>query len=295
MIAIVEARRLLHACYCCADADVVVAFHEKALGLHEKMRTAPGRSDGAPLGLSGEMLTQIMFLYDERGGRTSPAVEVQAWIDPPVIGVPYTEPWEVGVQSLGIAVPDVSIAAGRAEGLGGTIVGRSDDGLFDEPVVQVRDPLGVAIDLVERPSLSATSQFVHVRITCRDLSASVEWYQASGFQTVKERRSIGPVDACHLQLPDEPLQLVLTQWLDPPSTGVAYPQANHQGLYRLAVAFDDTRAAYELLRKAGWEWTGPPELIELDGRPVPDMWVAFTRDPDGIPIEMVQRPRSFFR
>jgi catechol 2,3-dioxygenase-like lactoylglutathione lyase family enzyme len=205
------------------------------------------------------------------------------------------------VQGLGIAVPDVSVAADRVEALGGAMVRRlePEDGLFDDPVVLLRDPLGVTIDLVERPSLSTTSQFVHVRITCRDLSASMDWYQAIGFQPVKDRQSLrlpfGRVDACHLRLPDEPLELVLTEWLDPASTGVAYQQANHQGLYRMAVAFDDTQAAYERLRDAGWEFIDPPRLTELDGTPVPDMWVAFTRDPDGIPMEMVQRPRSIFR
>jgi catechol 2,3-dioxygenase-like lactoylglutathione lyase family enzyme len=35
--------------------------------------------------------------------------------------------------------------------------------------------------------------------------------------------------------------------------------------------------------------------IALHGTPVADMWIAFLRDPDGIPVELVERPRSAFR
>ena len=31
------------------------------------------------------------------------------------------------------------------------------------------------------------------------------------------------------------------------------------------------------------------------GTPVPDMWITFISDPDGIPYEFVQRPRHIFR
>ena len=38
-----------------------------------------------------------------------------------------------------------------------------------------------------------------------------------------------------------------------------------------------------------------PALTELHGTPVPDMWICFLSDPDGVPFELVQRPASAFR
>jgi len=98
-----------------------------------------------------------------------------------------------------------------------------------------------------------------------------------------------------LTLPDEPMGLLLLQWLEPAPVGAHYACANHRGIYRAALGVDDTRAAVRALEADGVAITRQPELLELKGTPVPDMWIAFLADPDGVPIEFVERPRSAFR
>jgi hypothetical protein len=61
------------------------------------------------------------------------------------------------------------------------------------------------------------------------------------------------------------------------------------------VGVDDTRASYDELRSEGIGFDRAPELVELNGTPVPDMWICFLSDPDGVPFEFVQRPRDAFR
>jgi catechol 2,3-dioxygenase-like lactoylglutathione lyase family enzyme len=262
------------------------------------MRVAREKFDGAQLGIEGECDAEVIFTYDPRGPRVSPAVEVQGWIDPPPFGTPYDAPTQVGIQALGMAVPSLPVTVERLVSLGCTAIGSLSD-LLGSGAAHLRDPFGAGLDILEEPGLASASRFAHLRVTCSDLSASMEWYQQIGFQVVEERRTVtalsGRFEACQLRLPDEPLRMILMQGIEPASEGHAYDRANHRGLYRIAIGVDDTRAAFETLGQAGFNFTDGPRLTELSGTPVPDMWIAFTRDPDGIPVEFVQRPRSAFR
>ena len=147
----------------------------------------------------------------------------------------------------------------------------------------------------------------HLRVTCSNLARSIEWYEALGFTVSSRNASVavpatlfglsadGEVAVAHLRLPDEPFALVLHEWLEPRSVGRPYATANHRGIYRAAVCVDDTRDAYATLTNAGIVFDNPPLYVELTGTPVPDMWIAFLRDPDGCAIELVERPRNAFK
>ena len=109
-----------------------------------------------------------------------------------------------------------------------------------------------------------------------------------------------PVDAAaadvvRLRLPDEPCEVVLVQWTTPRSHGRHPEHANQAGLFRTAVGVDDTVKAYNEFLAAGWTFEREPRQVELSGTKVPDMWICFLNDPDGVPFEFVQRPRSAFR
>src|SRR5437016_1538780 len=106
----VEARRFLHCCYCCDDLLSATRFLTDGLDLDAFMQTADGPFDGSVLGLEGQVEAKACFAYDHRGPRTSPAIEVQAWVDPPAQGEAHTSPRAVGVQALGIAVRDLATA-----------------------------------------------------------------------------------------------------------------------------------------------------------------------------------------
>ena len=62
-----------------------------------------------------------------------------------------------------------------------------------------------------------------------------------------------------------------------------------------ALGVDDTRASFAYLTENGSVFDRPPMEVELSGTKVPDMWITFISDPNGIPYEFVQRPRSIFR
>jgi catechol 2,3-dioxygenase-like lactoylglutathione lyase family enzyme len=300
------ARRVLHVCYCCADVDGPVSFFVRGLGLRETMRTTGEPTSGAILGLDREVRGIAAFVYDSRGPRTSPAIEVQSWLQPPLDGRPFDQPNHAGVQSLGFAVHDLDAAVATLETLGARVSGRGQSPVFDASSATLMDPFGMAIDLVEQADVpQGEGRVHHLRVTCSDHARSIEWYEGLGFErvggTVELRDGAivglpGPVhaSACRLRLPDEPMEVVLVEWREPKVLGRHYRQPNHAGWYRLAVGVDDTRASYDAMSDAGWRFDRAPMLISLDGTPVPDMWITFTSDPDGVPFELVQRPRSAF-
>jgi len=271
------------------------------------MRSAGARLDGSQLGFAGEVETDACFVYDTRGPRVSPAIEVQAWIDPPTVGDPYGAAHDVGFQALGISVPDVDATVERLVAFGATVVGvvPPESPICPDSTI-VKDPTGVRLDLVASRDGGGDSQLTHLRGTCSDLSRSIDWYTALGFRPIDTTRSAPmsgvPFDlgdeatasVARLRLPDEPFELVLVEWHEPRSRGAPYAEANHAGLYRFAIAVDDTRAAWDGLSRAGLAVSAPPEVVPLPGTNVPDMWIAFLADPDGMTVELVERPRSAF-
>jgi catechol 2,3-dioxygenase-like lactoylglutathione lyase family enzyme len=216
-------------------------------------------------------------------------------------------PVAVGPLAFGIAVGDLDAALAGAERAGASVVGRSDrSGLFSAAAVTIRDPNRITFDLVHDPdATNDASRLAHLRVNCRDLDASIRWYEQLGF-AVRSRNDEVAVDEAafgvagrasmtELTLPDEPMGLLLVQWLHPEPLGAHYACANHRGIYRVAIGVDDTRAAVQALEALAVPITRQPELLELAGTPVPDMWIAFLADPDGVPVELVERPRSAFR
>jgi catechol 2,3-dioxygenase-like lactoylglutathione lyase family enzyme len=273
-----------------------------AFALQVTMQTSPGKTDGRILGLPGDMEADTRFAYDARGPRVSPAIEIQEWIDPPLVGEAYPEPNHVGLHAIGIAVGSLDGAIERATALGATVVGRIEQSAL------LRGADRVAIDVVERDDLGADeTRMHHLRATCSDLERSIAWYSALGFAVVERdddevapavlwgTPTDGRLSSARLRLPDEPFSLLLHRWREPASFGEPYAMANHRGMYRTAICVDDTRAAYQLLLDEGWTFDAAPEQVELQGTPVPDMWIAFLSDPDGLPYEFVERPRSAFR
>ncbi len=301
------ARRVLHVCYCCADVDGPVAFFAQGLGLRETMRTLGERTSGAVIGMDYDVQGVAAFMYDARGPRVSPAIEVQSWLDPPLLGQPFTEPNHAGVHALGFVVRDLRVSAAALEALGARLTEPVTSPMFDGPSATIIDPFGMTIDLVERGDVpDGESRIHHLRVTCTDLARSIEWYEGLGFERVSAPVTLtdgstlgaaGPVDAtaCRLRLPDEPMEIVLVEWRNPAVVGRHYEEPNHAGWFRLALGVDDTRVAYDAMSAVGWEFDRAPMLITLDGTPVPDMWITFTSDPDGVPFELVQRPRSAFK
>lgn len=305
--AVPPARRFLHICYCCASTDAASAFFSHGVGLREVMRNPIHPSDGSLLGIDGEIVSGAAFLYDRRGPRTSPSVEVQEWVQPGLIGRPLSDPTAVGMQAVGFAVADPRTTIDAMVANGATVVatGRSP---WATEWFTLADPTGALVDIVSDPSIPAgESRFRHLRITVTDLDVSLAWYHGMGFLDVDDHiiddgsfvglTGVSDVSgrASRLRLPDENCEVVLVQWSTPRSHGRHPVPANQAGWYRTAVCVDDTRASYDEFLQLGWQFEREPREVELEGTKVPDMWICFLNDPDGVPFEFVQRPRSAFR
>ena len=309
---VAPARRFLHMCYCCADTDAVVDFYVQALGMREVMRNPLHPSDGSLLGIEGEIVSGAAFLYDSRGARTSASIEVQEWVSPTMVGTPISDPTRVGMQALGFAVADVDVAVRRLESAGATVLGRGSSP-WCPTWVTLADPFGTRLDLLGDPMVPVDEvRLRHLRITVTDLDASRPWYHGLGFVDVDSHgidsaeflglEKIDDPDSKkpsarveRMKLPDERCEVVLVQWTSPTSHGRHPEMANHAGLFRTAVSVDDTRRSYDEFRAAGWTFEREPRQVELEGTNVPDMWICFLNDPDGVPFEFVQRPRDAFR
>jgi catechol 2,3-dioxygenase-like lactoylglutathione lyase family enzyme len=167
------------------------------------------------------------------------------------------------------------------------------------------DPFGTRIDLVaDAGSKDGAARMRHLRITVADLDVSRPWYDGMGFHEVARHAVAGhdvlgvsdaSVDVLRMRLPDEAFEVLLYTWTTPTAHGRHPVPANTAGLYRTAVGVDDTRASYDEFRVAGWTFEREPRQVELEGTAVPDMWICFLNDPDGVPFEFVQRPRGAFR
>jgi glyoxylase I family protein len=292
------ARRFLHICYCCADDIEVADFFVQGLDLKQVMRTTDDYGPGTILGLDYEVRSVGNFVYDRRGPRVSPAIEIQGWYDPTPAGEPSTDRYEIGIKALGFAVPSVDAAVARLTDLGCTVV---SDGAspFDNRHAELLDPRQVTLELVEDSALGdSESQMHHLRVTVRSLDESLPFYEMLGF-TVTDREDFKDDEATGefacLRLPDEPFEVRLIEWHEPASHGNHYAEPYHAGIYRAALGVDDTRGSYDYLQGTGATFDRPPMQVELSGTPVPDMWITFISDPNGIPYEFVQRPRSAFR
>ena len=299
------ARRFVHICYCCDDADVVTDFFVQGLRMKNTMRTPDEYGSGEILGIDRMIRSLGSFVYDQRGPRVSPAIEVQAWFDPAPVGEPSTDPFEIGIKALGIAVPSLSGGVADLLALGCRVVADAA-APSGERQITLLDARDVTLDLVEDAAIdAAATRLHHLRVTVSDLDRSVGFYVALGFDVVErgplvDARFVGvddPVDGewARLRLPDEPFELRLHQWSSPAGHGRHYAEPFHRGIFRAALAVDDTRGSYDRLTEAGMDFDRPPMQYELHGTPVPDMWITFVSDPDGIPFEFVQRPRSAFR
>jgi catechol 2,3-dioxygenase-like lactoylglutathione lyase family enzyme len=296
---LVQVHSLLHTNLNTVDVVASAAFYADVLGLRPGMKTARTAADGRALGVDGAPVTECWFLYDHRGPRTAPAIEVLEWETPATIGEHPAEPHHIGISSIGFAVPSLELARARAQALG-----RPWSELANWPVrghtgraARVTDLDGVAVELTERAGEAPV--FSHLRINVTDLSGSVAWYERLGFTARSTGRiadANGAALACtSLVTEDDPsFSLELTQWEAPKGTGLAAAPAYHRGLYRIALGVEDVQGAYEALAP-GAPGLPAPEFVELPGTRLGGVVVLFLRDPDGVVVELVGRSRSHLR
>ena len=211
-----------------------------------------------------------------------------------------------------MAVADPGATARELVGAGCAVVGSGASPLG--PWWTVRHPTGLQLDLVaDGPDAPGPSRLRHLRSNVTDLGASIAWYADLGFEVVArdalaDGAALGVAsapqddqggevraDVARLRLPDEPFELLLVHWRSPTSHGAHPTEPNHAGWFRAAIGLDDTRGSHAAMAAAGTVFDRGPISVALPGTPVPDMWISFLSDPDGVTMELVERPRSAFR
>jgi len=305
------ARRFLHVNLNTTDANEAQRFFIDCLALRLQMRTDPEiATDGAILGLSGQVRCDTRLLYDSRGARRSCAVEVIEWIDPVTAPSGRLTAESVGLMALGFRVSDLAGCLTAVEREGFAIHSHHGYGFITGGrAATVIGPDGVIVEIGENDSAAKEQViFAGVRIACTDLEESLKFYASIGFRQTHavERRTHPARDLgiatrgdqdlhlCYLELPEDraTTRICLTQHC---SAEVAPTQMapNQQGLFRCALRVENTRAAIE--STANTIAVRGPIWCPLPGTPIPGLTIAFMTAPEGVVIEYVERPLALFR
>lgn len=297
------AGRFLHVNLNTRDVDRATAFYEAVAGLDTVMRTKPVPTRGEVFGVEGIVLARAHFLYDHRGPRAAPALELVQWDDPRTYGETYPDPRRPGLHALCLTAPDPQVAAEIAARTGGTVVADAPITIRPGDGVVVLDPDGVQVEIAPADGPSA---FAGVRLHCTDLDKTLDWYRKVGFVQLTEANEVelpgagfrvpGIVRArtAMLALPeDEQFAVCVLQLLSPEPEGQSYPAGPHVGMFRSALRVENIDPDCANLRAAGVDVVGP-KAYNLAGTKVGDMKIAFVTDPDGVLAELIERPAKLF-
>src|SRR5271170_4019918 len=191
----VQVHSLLHTNLNTVDVSAAAGFYADMLELLPGMKTARAAASGRALGVAGTPVTECWFLYDHRGPRTAPAVEVLEWETPATTGAHPAEPHHIGISSLGFAVPSIDSVRVKAARHGRPWTELAAWPVRGSTTVAARttDLDGVPVELTERPGEAPV--FSHLRINVTDLDASVAWYERLGFTVKATARSAETGDA----------------------------------------------------------------------------------------------------
>jgi catechol 2,3-dioxygenase-like lactoylglutathione lyase family enzyme len=295
------AHAVLHCNLNTADRSVAGRFYTEVLGMRRRMESVGTGSDASSMGITEPADSETSFLYDWRGPRQAPALEVVEWTKPRTEGSVSTDVSAVGLRAVGFSVESLATVR-TALARGGRDSRLLPPDWSSGPALWTLDPDGVTVEIIESgspgPSLS------HLRLNCTNLPRSVAWYERIGFQVVaKETSKLTPgrpfglsedaeLATASLHLAGNPeFRLELVEWVRPRTTGAIEGTGNTRGLWRAALAVDDVRMAYRQLADEGVA-DRDPEWIPLADTPLGGLWVLFLADPDGVVMELVERPRS---
>jgi catechol 2,3-dioxygenase-like lactoylglutathione lyase family enzyme len=289
----VRATQVLHCNLNVVDIAAAAALYERGLGCEVRMRSESTDADSTVMGLDASTHAHAWFLYDHRGGRVSPAIELAEWCRPRTAGATYADPSAIGLQALRFAVSSVTDATAALVDAGATVTGRTARDAAGVVVgCELLDVDGARIELVEDAVTAPT--FTGIRLSCFDLAASVEWYGGLGWaptgdvDTVRWDRG-GEARVRSLTLADHPFELHVTEHPGAAGKAPAHRDANTRGLFRMALAVPDVRAAHAESEQGIGPEIGAPTYVPLPGTPLEGLWVSFFRDPNGVMVELVER------
>jgi catechol 2,3-dioxygenase-like lactoylglutathione lyase family enzyme len=282
------------------DIERAAAFYMAVFDVEPRMRSVSTDGDSTFMGLGPSTASVTTFLYDRRGPRAAPALELVGWSRPPTerAGPDLAAPTYTGV---GYRVPDLRPVQARLAAVGAPAVpveGGVQVRGETRRAIRTLDHDGVAVEVIEAPAAPddpPTAAFSHLRMHSTDLDATVAWFGALGW-TVRGRDGAAGTGAwASLVLPEDPTFAL--EFAEVPATAPGTPRrASTQGLYRMAVAVDDVAAAHDsLVAEAVVGEVPEPLFVPMPDTPTGGFTVMFLAGPDGAVVELVSRPRSEVR
>jgi catechol 2,3-dioxygenase-like lactoylglutathione lyase family enzyme len=173
------------------------------------------------------------------------------------------------IDHIGLSYANLDDAMKSAEAGGAKIISppRESPGIFR--FAYIEDPWGVKIEMVEDPELLG---FHHVHLRVRDPEATLRWYQQ---MFGGERASLkGRVDGLRYG----------GIWLFAAASGTDTPApSSDRAIMSVGLQVSKIDQAAAALRSRGIPFPVEP-------RQLGDLWYAFAEDPNGVRVELLQRP-----
>jgi catechol 2,3-dioxygenase-like lactoylglutathione lyase family enzyme len=276
----VAIQSVMHVNANCSDLGKSLPFYEDVIGLRAESHTNPVPQDGSGFGLPGQDVQWDAHILHDGRGFAGPGLDLLEWKQPRPVGRPYASALHLGFSRLGVLAPNLGSEREWLADPDGTVIERIDAG----PDGELR--------------------FDRVVVNCRDLSASIEWYERVLGLTPGEKSEAGEGagDAFGLEgevawesrfvrPPGREFGIQLWQWLRPGPVGEPYPSANHLGLYRMAFLVTDMQEAHAELLAQGATCPEPVWLDMGPDIPIDGLWACFFPDPDGACLELIESPR----
>ncbi len=282
------ATHVLHVNLNTGDPQAALAYYVGKWGLQQRMHTHDTHGDWSFAGYREPVDSEAWFLYDDRGPRAAPALELVAWHRPSVVGQPHSVVNRVGITTIGLGIPT---SAGAPDAKTGVI---EVDGVSRDLVT---DADGVMVELVRHDERA--TRLRHIRIGCSDMATSLRFYTGLGFKQVA-----GPAptmirvgddaitgSTLALSLVSRSVLVELTTWdqlVEPDQSPLPFW---HRGPVRFAMAVPGLDAATDALRRTGID-PGHRLSFALPGTAIGRVSVNFLSDPDGLHVELVDRIMS---
>jgi catechol 2,3-dioxygenase-like lactoylglutathione lyase family enzyme len=125
----------------------------------------------------------------------------------------------------------------------------------------------------------------HISIRCRDLEASIDYFQRMfDAEVILRRRPDESKRITFLRLGNSMLELMDMG----PGSEPGEPMENY-GIHHVGIKVDDFDSAYRDLQEKGADFLGEPF------EPTPGIRLVFLREPNGAVIELAQRDPKVFQ
>ncbi|MDV6264718.1 VOC family protein [Rhodococcoides yunnanense] len=240
------------------------------------------------MGLSEHTASETVFMYDARGPRAAPALELVQWHDPQLITRRDLDADAPSYRVIGYRIDSLASLTGSGHVKSVVVRGRS------RKSIRVIDPDGVTVEVVEIAAAETdpeSAMLSHERLVVSDLERSLAWYSKIGFVVRPDDDKVArSVPGVSLYLPEDPTFSFELE--SPPKQVAIEPKvANTQGLYRIAIAVEDVTAAHAALVEDD-PATPEPGFVSMPDVPTGGFTVLFLFDPDGLVVELVDRPRK---